>query len=59
MGKLEDVLELIKSGVGDEREIAEKLGIPREEVEDIIKILESLVTLKGLSSAQAPARHVR
>jgi ferrous iron transport protein C len=42
MGKIEEVLELIKSGVGDEREIAERLGISREEVEDIIKILESL-----------------
>jgi ferrous iron transport protein C len=42
MGKMEEVLELIKSGVGDEREIAKRLGISRKEVEDIIKILESL-----------------
>ncbi len=42
MGKMEEVLELIKSGVGDEKEIARRLGLSREEVEDIIKILESL-----------------
>jgi ferrous iron transport protein C len=42
MGKLEDVLDLIKSGVIDEEEIAKRLGITREEVEDMIKILESL-----------------
>jgi ferrous iron transport protein C len=42
MGKLEGVLDLIKSGVTDEVEIAKRLGIAREEVEDIIKILESL-----------------
>jgi ferrous iron transport protein C len=42
MGKLEDVFELIKSGVTDEAEIAKRLGITRAEVEDIIKILESL-----------------
>ncbi|ASJ03198.1 DNA-binding protein [Thermococcus profundus] len=42
MGRMEEVLDLIKSGVWDEREIAERLGISREEVEDIIRILESL-----------------
>jgi ferrous iron transport protein C len=42
MGKLEDVFELIKSGMTDEAEIAKRLGITRAEVEDIIKILESL-----------------
>ncbi|BAD85145.1 LexA-related DNA-binding protein [Thermococcus kodakarensis KOD1] len=42
MGKLEDVLELIKAGVTNEREIAERLGLSSKEVEDIIKILESL-----------------
>ncbi|MBP1912621.1 MarR family transcriptional regulator [Thermococcus stetteri] len=42
MGKLEDVLDLIRSGIADEAEIAKRLGMTRQEVEDIIKILESL-----------------
>ncbi|NJE07398.1 DNA-binding protein [Thermococcus sp. M39] len=42
MGKLESVFELIKKGVSNPREIAEKLNLDVEEVEGIIKILESL-----------------
>jgi len=42
MGKLDDVLELIKEGARTSKEIAERLEISVEEVEGIIKILESL-----------------
>ncbi|EHR79409.1 DNA-binding protein [Thermococcus litoralis DSM 5473] len=42
MGKLDDVLELIKSGVRTSKEIAERLDLTVDEVEGIIKILESL-----------------
>lgn len=58
MGKLEDVLELIKAGVTNEREIAERLGLSSKEVEDIIKILESLGYVEKWSSVQRPARPV-
>ena len=42
MGKLDDILELIKEGARTSKEIAERLEISVEEVEGIIKILESL-----------------
>ena len=42
MGRLDEVLELIKEGVRTSKEIAEKLNLTVEEVDGIIKILESL-----------------
>lgn len=42
MGKLEKVLDMIKSGVSDEVEIARRLGITRNEVREIIGVLEGL-----------------
>lgn len=42
MGKLEEVLDLINTGVTQEMEIAKRLGLAKEEVSDIIKILENL-----------------
>lgn len=50
MGKLEDVLELIKAGITNESEIAEKLGVSVKEVEDLIKILESLGYVEKVES---------
>ena len=41
MGKLDDVLELIKEGVRTSKEIAERSELSVEEVGGIIKILES------------------
>jgi radical SAM protein with 4Fe4S-binding SPASM domain len=42
MGKIERVLSLIREGERNPAEIAGKLGMSREEVEGIIKILESM-----------------
>jgi len=42
MGRLDEVLELIKEGVRTSKEIAERLNLTVEEVDGIIKILESL-----------------
>lgn len=42
MGKLEEALKLIGEGVSNSREIARRMGISVEEVEGIIKILESM-----------------
>ncbi|WP_297068546.1 helix-turn-helix domain-containing protein [Thermococcus sp.] len=42
MGKLERVLDLITAGERNPAEIAKKLGMSRDEVEGVIKILESM-----------------
>ena len=42
MGKLEETLRLIKEGVSNSKEIARRMDISVEEVNGIIKILESM-----------------
>ncbi|AIF69611.1 hypothetical protein PAP_06055 [Palaeococcus pacificus DY20341] len=63
MGKLDEVLELIKRGATNPREIGEKLGIDEKEVEGIIKILESLgyiekVELGSSSCGSCPLKEI-
>lgn len=42
MAKLDDLLNLIRSGITNPKALAEKLGVSNEEVEGMIKILESM-----------------
>lgn len=42
MAKLDNLLDLIRSGITNPKELAEKLGVSYEEVEGMIKILESM-----------------
>ncbi|HIH72998.1 MAG: LexA-related DNA-binding protein [Thermococcales archaeon 44_46] len=62
MGKLDDVLELIKSGVRTSKEIAERLDLTVDEVEGIIKILESLGYVEkvemGSSCSSCPLKKI-
>jgi len=62
MGKLDDVLELIKNGVRTSKEIAERLDLTVDEVEGIIKILESLGYVKkvemGSSCQSCPLKKI-